>query len=489
MPGDGRLSQRKAAEQLEAAQAVLADTFERDGAELSAIEYRQREMANADHLGILLAMWEGETWQARDQRYREMVAAELPAGYDGELSPARRWLYRSLHSAELAGLDPQQVLRDAIASGDLAGSRDVAKVLHARIRSQRARRSRCRPGRGPSRYPRPPSPETRAFLQDLGRGGRADRPARRARRRRGTLGGGGLRPGAEDPLDRLAWQQKASAVARLPGGVRPRRPGRPDRPGADRSRVPAQAGHVARRAARARTRSTAWTCAAAPMANCGSCAAPTRRRPPGRRGIVAETLGMVRRLAEDASLDATRSEAEANVAEARGDAATAERHRQRAIASRRKEDIFRHQEGLLARTDADYRDHQPATEAQRRNAIAADMELRRRHPEQCIEPLRDAGPGAVSDEEHAEAARGDKVPEWVTRLEEAREAFTAEMEARQNVMVPAEDPEWEPEGEAFPAQAAREPDAILVPPQPEMPPSERVTGRARERDMEAEASA
>jgi SAM-dependent methyltransferase len=123
------------------------------------------------------------------------------------------------------------------------------------------------------------------------------------------------------------------------------------------------------------------------------------------------------------------------------------------------------------------------------SAITAEMELRRCHPGQHIEHLRDAGPAAVGQEEHAEAGRGDKIPEWVTRLEEAREAFTAEMEARQNVMVPAEDHEWEPQGEAFPGRPTRDPDAILVPPQPEMPPSERVTERARERDMEPEASA
>lgn len=143
---------------------------------------------------------------------------------------------------------------------------------------------------------------------------------------------------------------------------------------------------------------------------------------------------------------------------------------------------------MLAQADADYRDHQAATHAQKRNAIAAEIELRRRHPEQHIEPLQDAGPAPVSEEEHAQVGQGDKIPEWVTRLEEAREAFTAEMETRQNVIVPAEDHEWEPEGEAFPGQPVRDPDAILVPPQPEMPPSERVTGRTPERDLEPEAS-
>jgi conjugative relaxase-like TrwC/TraI family protein len=41
--------------------AVLADVLERDGAELSASETRRRNLANADHLGILHAIWTAET--------------------------------------------------------------------------------------------------------------------------------------------------------------------------------------------------------------------------------------------------------------------------------------------------------------------------------------------------------------------------------------------------------------------------------------------
>ena len=41
--------------------AVLADVLSRDGAELSASEIRQRNLANADHLAILHAIWTAET--------------------------------------------------------------------------------------------------------------------------------------------------------------------------------------------------------------------------------------------------------------------------------------------------------------------------------------------------------------------------------------------------------------------------------------------
>jgi hypothetical protein len=489
LPGDSRLSQRKDAEQLESAQAVLADTFERDGAELSAIEYQRQQMSNADHLGILLAMWQGESWQARDQRYREMVRVELPVGYDGELSPAQRWLYRTLHSAELAGLDPQQIVRDAIASGDLAGSRDVAKVVDARIRNRIGPAVPLPSRPWAERVPETARPEIRAFLEELGQAAdeRIARLGEHDAEAQPPWAVAAFGPVPGDPLDRLAWQEKASAVHAYQEAYGHDDPDDLIGPEPTAAESPSKRAmwHDALRALgpvdgldlrdrtdgqlellrRSYETETAW--------------APK---------YVAETLGLVRRSAEDASLSATRSEAEAGLAEAQGDTAAAERHRQRAIASQRKEAIFRHQEGLLAQADADYSDHQAATEAQRRNAIAADMELRRRHPERHIEPMRDAGPTPISEEEHTAAGRGDKIPEWVTRLEEAREAFTTEMEARQNVMVPAENHEWEPEGEAFPDRRARDPDAILVAPQPEMPPSERVTGRAPERDLEPEAS-
>ena len=58
--------------------AVLADVLDRDGAELSASEIRRRNLANADHLGILNAIWAAETRGAREDRYRELVMATLP---------------------------------------------------------------------------------------------------------------------------------------------------------------------------------------------------------------------------------------------------------------------------------------------------------------------------------------------------------------------------------------------------------------------------
>jgi hypothetical protein len=114
--------------------AVLADVLCRDGTELSATETRRRNLANADHLAVLHAIWAAETAGARYDRYRELIMAALPPGHRGELSHQAQWLYRIQHAAELAGLDPAEIIRTAIASRNLSGARDIVAVLDARIR-------------------------------------------------------------------------------------------------------------------------------------------------------------------------------------------------------------------------------------------------------------------------------------------------------------------------------------------------------------------
>ena len=66
--------------------AVLADVLERDGAELSATGIKRRNLANADHLAVLNAIWTAETREARNDHYRQLVMAALPPGYQQELS-------------------------------------------------------------------------------------------------------------------------------------------------------------------------------------------------------------------------------------------------------------------------------------------------------------------------------------------------------------------------------------------------------------------
>jgi hypothetical protein len=52
---------------------------------MSAIETRHRNLVNADHLGKLAAIWEGETRDLRIARYREAIAELLPGVAGGRV--------------------------------------------------------------------------------------------------------------------------------------------------------------------------------------------------------------------------------------------------------------------------------------------------------------------------------------------------------------------------------------------------------------------
>ena len=73
----------------------------------------------------VLAIWTAETQAARHDRYRDLAMAALPPGHRQPLSHQARWLYRTLHAAELAGLDPAEVIRTAIAARVLPGAEDA----------------------------------------------------------------------------------------------------------------------------------------------------------------------------------------------------------------------------------------------------------------------------------------------------------------------------------------------------------------------------
>ncbi len=150
-PEGGSLEQREPI-------AVLADVLSRDGAGLSASQTRQQNLANADHLAVLHAIWTAETRGARHDRYRELVLAAPPPGFRQDLSAQALWLFRTVQAAELAGLDPAEVIRTAIDARDLAGARDVASVLDARIRPRVYSLLPARRAPGPVGRPTSPTP-------------------------------------------------------------------------------------------------------------------------------------------------------------------------------------------------------------------------------------------------------------------------------------------------------------------------------------------
>jgi hypothetical protein len=473
--------------------AVLADVLGRDGSEISASETRRRNLANADHLGILNAIWTAETQAAQNRRYHGLVLAALPPGYRQELSSQARWLYRTLRTAELVGLDPADVIRRAVESRDLAGARDVASVIDARIR-QRVQPLLPQP-RGPwsARVPQLDDPERQTYLTEIAAmmDDRKQRLGQHAADHPPTWALKALGPVPADGPARQEWQHKASSI----GAYR-------EMYGYDHPTDPIGA----QPAADSPDMRAAWHEAFLAL---GTADGPdVRGMPDGRLRLIRDTyttetrwaprhvgreLRLARLGARNADRDATRAEAEAEAARKHGNHERADRHQYWAAAYQAMGSRYREQEETFAAAVADRREWEHATGHSRHLAVAADAELRRRHPDQRIEPLRSAEPAPVSETEREELilAPGKDIvqmAQWIQDLAAQRKAFREKLEERKGLRIPSEDPAREDLGEAFPAQPAPGREAILQPPKPQIQPSARVLEAARQRDASHEAA-
>jgi hypothetical protein len=473
--------------------AVLADVLERDGGELSASETRRRSLSNADHLAALNAQWTAETRDAQDARYRALVTAALPPAYRQELSPQARWLIRTLRAAELAGLDPGQVVRSAIESRDLTGARDVASVIDARIR-QRVYPLLPQP-QGPwsDRVPLLPDPERHQYLVELAAmmDDRKQRIGEFAADNAPPWAVTALGPVPEDPAARQEWQHTASSIGAYRETYDYHHPGDPIGPEPTHDAPDQRA---------------AWHEAFLAL---GAADGPDLRgMPDGRLWLIRDTytaetqwaprhvgreLRLVQLGAHKAGLNTTLQHAEAQAARKNNDHDRAARHEHWAASYQAMRDHYRNLEDTFAKTMHDRREWEQATRHSRRLAIAADAELRRRHPGERIQPLRSAEPETVTDLqcEDLVLAPGQNIgetAEWIKNLTAQRQAFRDQIEERQTLTVPSEDPDWEDLGRAFPSNRTPERDAILQPPKPSITPSAKVLELARERDASLEAA-
>ena len=473
--------------------AVLADVLQRDGSELSASETKARNLSNADHLGLLNAIWAAETREAQEGRYRDLVTAALPPQHRQELSHQAKWLFRTLRAAELAGLDPAEVTRTAIGSRDLVGARDIASVLDTRIRHRVHPLLPQPQGPWSERVPHLPDPRRHQHLTAIAAmmDDRQQRIGQFAADNALPWAIAALGPAPQDPAARSEWQKKASSIGayrEMYGYDHPSDPIGPE-PTHD-----------------APDRRAAWHEAFLAL---GPADGPdVRTIPDGRLWLIRDTyttetewaprhvgreLRLVRLGAASADLDAIRADAEAHAARKDGDHQRAGRHELWAASYRAMSDRYRKQEDTFGMTMDDRHQWEQATAHSRHLAIAADAELRRRHPGQPIEPMRSAEPQTVSDTERDELslAPDQKIGEmaqWIRDLAAERQAFREKIEERQALTVPNEDPDWENIGQAFPTPTAPEKDAILQPPKPEITPLAKILELARERDASPEAA-
>ncbi len=126
-----------------------------------------------------------------------------------------------------------------------------------------------------------------------------------------------------------------------------------------------------------------------------------------------------------------------------------------------------------------------------RLAVAADAELRRRHPGQHFAPLRSAEPEPATGTQRAELTlTPDQSPgeigQWIKELAAGHRAFASRLADRQSQTVPSEDPDYGDLGPAFPAPTRPGRAPILQPPKPEIQPSLRILERVMDRDADWE---
>jgi hypothetical protein len=296
----------------------------------------------------------------------------------------------------------------------------------------------------------------------------------------------------EHPLDRLDWQRRASAIGayrELYGYSHPTEPIGPE-PAGD-----------------APDKRAAWYEAFAAL---GPVDGPDVRRLPDGSLLhmrdtypvetawapkwVGDELRQVRGGAEEAHLAGIRADAEAAAAKSRAQAGLAAQHEVLAASYRAMHDAYRERESVFAAVMDDRATWEKATAQQRRLAVAADAEVRRRHPDQRFEPLRSAEPEPVTETQRDELTltAGEDIQEmgqWIKDLAAQRCEFADRLAERESVTIPAEDPDYGDLGQAFPAWPGPGKDAILQPPKPPIKPAVRVLEAAAERDNSPEAGA
>ena len=198
----------------EQALAVLAQVVARDGQDRSATHTWSSNLSNADHLAVLHAIWASEVGPVREQRYRDILTAALPAEYRGENSPRAWWLWRTLRAAELAGLDAAQVLGEAVGQRSLSDARDIAAVIDARIR-QRSRGLVPLPAvRWSDQVPVVEEPGRLRYITELAAAmdARAARIGEHAARHALPWAVAALGPVPEDLPGQADWQRRASLI-------------------------------------------------------------------------------------------------------------------------------------------------------------------------------------------------------------------------------------------------------------------------------------
>jgi hypothetical protein len=395
-----------------AAEEVLGQCLARDGRQLSATDTREAQWSDADQLDVLNVQWQHVIREAAQHRYQAAIRdiltdAQTQAVLD---DPAATWLWRSLREAEAAGVDGPAAVRRAIASGHLEDAESVAKVVDWRIRQQIAGLPANAARSWREQVPSTGNAELDRYAHELATA-MDDRQRRLGEHVAASqpTWARALGPVPEHPLDRADWEQRAGQVAayrELQGWTHPYEPigSRPGQHSPDAS--------------------AAWQAAAEAL---GYQPGSLREHSDGK--LHAWRTAFAREMAwappyqgDDLATvraEIRRTQIEADRARRNAQAASTDEARQRL--TDRAETLTRWEEMAydlarrLAEAQAAYDAWERATAPTRDRAVAADAELRHRHPDQDLEPLTAPGPDREAEPPPVRpepAATGPGLPSW-----------------------------------------------------------------------------
>ena len=464
---------------------VLAGVLERSEHELSATETRAQEFSNEDHLGQLGVRWlefvKEETTSRFSQALLDLLPADLAA--DALADRAATWLWRSLRQAELSGLDAAALLAEAVNQQDMSGVRDVARVIDARVR-------RMLDGTEPiitrpwaERACQLADPEVSAYWRRIGEAmdARTVRLGEHTARTAPLWATRGLGPVPEEAAARQDWERRAAAVAAYREMWGYESPGDPIGPAPSKRTPEARA---------------AWRLALTALGEIdgidlrhlddgslllrrGTYERETERAPE----YVAAELRLTMRAGDGARERAVRAEFEAQAAT---DAAVRARHREQAGLWRQLEAKAGQERAAFAAARETRAAWDEITGPTRRVALAADVELRRRHPGMQLDPLRSGEPEPVTaeDDQQGLAALGltletvaEPVPDRVWQVQQAARDKQEDLDEIRSMPEPAdEDDELSP-GEAWGKVIGRQRDSVLQPGVEPIPLAPEIAGK------------
>jgi hypothetical protein len=491
---------------------LLANVLDHGGRELSATEYREQALANADHLGLLGHIFQEHAREDSGDRFTKALRGVLPDRADEALRDTDD-LWRALRAAELAGKNGPAVLRAAVAQRDLEGVRSVSAVLAQRVRDMTEHLPTPSRESWLARVPHTDDPDTQRYLNEVAQAmdGRQVRLGQHVAEHPPLWATQALGDVPDDLEARAQWEGRAGKIAAYREQYGWDHPGRAIGPEPNTTSPEARA---------------EWRNAQSVMEKFDGIAVRhltdgqliLRREAYARETswapkYVASELRLARLAEHDSKVQAAFYRQEAEAAAARGDheragllqitseSAAANVTR----ATRKQQELSPIHEARTA--------WERLTEPTLRLAQASDEELHRRGVLGDEDKLKSAEPEAIRYPEPTAEHQEEDDRQPPTRAQHEREqmaalgldrerpadpdvsrqlAEAAEHARMQQARIdellsmrePAEDPEELDLGRPWAALAGRDREAILQPPKPEIKPAGPVLEAAHERDLE-----